>query len=680
MQLLAENLKKLEKSGKLKNWGNTNFGDKLGDKFKSARRSSKKIAGYALSKLGGQSTILRRGKRSPKSKEGVREVHSDTEEGDEMSTSSTPLLQSMSASTHNLTLSAVPPPKPPRTFKTKMLGQVANQCPIEDEEEGGLLSMNTEDDFSTDVLNALKKVSSVLDQCKVEGEEEGKGEEERDREMTTTSDTKVILNGRLPSVMSEDLGHSLVKRSESSPLLSQAAASSQSEELGTSTPDLLQRSSHSIGLQPIAESKGETLDVIDGERLVSSVPLRRRAGATPLATASLPTSKSFTSAAQIKGDSVEVKGGDTVEVKGDAVEVKGDDAAEIEEDDDDLGEFMDESALGDSKLDKRLSMMSVTSAEFYSAASSEANSTAASPDFLRHGIISPPTGVISSTILDTDENRERVTSSTSADEEYFSTPPSSPNPVDHADKMESIEPEVSIDIVDAGATLTRETAAVIMKEKEEDRKEKLEGESEERKAREDGESAERKEREVGEGEDRKEKEGESEEVLTTPVKRGNRKRSLTLSESMPFPVTIGVGSPVLIKTMSKDDNFQTEYHHLFKSKDEPDSSGLATSFSTQDLAEILGSGRSILPALAIETVKEEPSLAKEGDTPSLNEEQPSLKGEEEKAESASMADRSASPTGTCSSLGGSTSPEVIEPVIIPDDVTPDTVRSDVIMM
>ena len=132
MQLLAENLKKLEKSGKLKNWGNTNFGDKLGDKFKSARRSSKKIAGYALSKLGGQSTILRRGKRSPKSKEGVREVHSDTEEGDEMSTSSTPLLQSMSTSTHNLTLSAVPPPKPPRTFKTKMLGQVANQCPIED--------------------------------------------------------------------------------------------------------------------------------------------------------------------------------------------------------------------------------------------------------------------------------------------------------------------------------------------------------------------------------------------------------------------------------------------------------------------------------------------------------------------------------------------------------------------
>ena len=659
MQLLAENLKKLEKSGKLKNWGNSNLGDKLGDKFKSARRSSKKIAGYAWNKIGGQGTILRRGKRSSKSKEGGREVHSDTEEGDELSTSSTPLLQSMSASTHNLTLSAVPPPKPPRTFKTKVLGQVANQCPIEDEEGGGLMSMSMEDDFSTDVLNALKKVSSVLDQSKAEGEGEGEGK------MATTSDTTVILNGRLPSITSEDLEYSFVKRSESSPLLSQAMSSSQDEESGSNSPDLLQRSSHSIGLQPIAEAKGETLEVTDGGRLVSSVPLRRKAVTTPLVTASLPTSHSFTSAAEIKGDAVEVKG-DNVEVEGDAAEVKGEDIAEIEEDDH-LGEFMDESALGDtSRLDKRHSMMSVTSTEFFSAASSEANSTATSPDFLRHGIISPPTAAVSSALLDQDENRERVTSSTSADEEYFSTPPSSPNPVDQADKMESIEPEVSIDIVDAAATLTRETAAVAMKEKEDERKEREEeGEGEEGEKRDEGKSEEGTKRGGG---------GESEEFLTTPVKKGNRKRSLTLSESMPFPVTIGVGSPGLIKTMSKDDNFQTEYHRLFKSKDEPDG-GLATSFSTQDLAEILGSGKSILPALAIETVSEEPSLPKEEeDAPSLNEEQPSLKGSEEKGESASMADRSASPSGTCSSLGGSTSPEVIEPVIIPDDITPNMVR------
>ena len=680
MQLLAENLKKLEKSGKLKNWGNSNLGDKLGDKFKSARRSSKKIAGYAWNKIGGQGTILRRGKRSPKSrKEGGREVHSDTEEGDELSTSSTPLLQSMSASTHNLTLNAVPPPKPPRTFKTKVLGQVANQCPIEDDEEGGgLLSMGTEDDFSTDVLNALKKVSSVLDQSKAEGEEEGEGK------MATTSDTTVILNGRLPSITSDDLEYSFVKRSESSPLLSQAASSSsRDEELGSNSPDLLQRSSHSIGLQPIAEAKGETLEVTDGGRLVSSVPLRRKAVSTPLVTASLPTSHSFTSAAEIKDDAMEVKG-DNTEVEGDAAEVEGEDIAEIEEDDD-LGEFMDESALGDTnRLDKRHSMLSVTSTEFFSAASSEANSTTTSPDFLRHGIISPPTAAVSSTLLDVDENRERMTSSTSADEEYFSTPPSSPNPVDQADKMETTEPEVSIDIIDTAATLTRETAAVTTKGKEDERKEreegkseegkKIEGEDEEGKEREGGESEEGEKRDEGENEERTEREkGESEEILTTPMKRSNRKRSLTLSESMPFPVTVGVGSPGLIKTMSKDDNFQTEYHHLLKSKDEPDG-GLATSFSTQDLAEILGSGKSILPALAIETVSEEPSLAKEEDAPSLNEEQPSLKGSEEKGETASMADRSASPSGTCSSLGGSTSPEAIEPVIIPDDVTPNMVR------
>ena len=608
MQLLAENLKKLEKSGKLKNWGNTNFGDKLGDKFKSARRSSKKFAGYALSKLGGQGTILRRGKRSPKSKEGGREVHSDTEEGDELTTSSTPLLQSMSASTHNLSLSSVPPPKPPRTFKTKMLGQIANQCPIEDEEEGGLLKVSAEDDFSTDVLNALMKVSSVLDQCKTEEEEEG--------EMSTTSDTKVMVNGRLPSVSSDDLEYSFVKRSESSPILSQVAAgvSPQDEESASISPDLLRRSSHSIGLQPIAESKGEALDTTDGERLVSSVPLRRKVCATPLATTSLSQTQTVTAPAEVKGDA--------------PVEIEDDD-------DDDLGDFMDESVLADtSRADKRLSMMSVTSAEFYSAASSEANSTATSPDFLRRGVASPPIAITNSALVDTDENRARVTSSTSAEEEYFSTPPSSPNPVDHADKMETVEPEVSIDIVDATVTLTRES--VIAKEQEKDNEEQLD--------------------------------------QTTPVKKGNRKRSLTLSESMPFPVTVSIGSPRLIKTMSKDDNFQTEYHRLFKSKEETDSGGLATSFSTQDLDEILGSRQSILPALAIETVKEEPSLAKEEAPPSLNEEQPSLKEEGEKGESASMADRSASPTGTCSSLGGSTSPEIIEPVIIPDDITPNMVR------
>ena len=578
LHILAENLKKLEKSGKVKN-----LGDKLGDKFKSARKSSKKFTGYALSKLGAQGgTFLRRGKRSSKSKDDAREVHSDTEEGDDLTTSSTPLLHSMSASTHNLTISSVPPPKPPRTFKTKFLGQAAMQCSVGDEREDEDISKESvEDDFSTDVLNALRKVSLVMGECSVD-EDENEGQ-------LSKSDTKVIVNGCLPSVScsKSEEDHPVVKRSESSPLLSHSGISSQDDELETSSPDL-QKSSHSMGLHPIAEAKSETLEATDGERLVSSVPLRRKVCA-PLPTSSL--SQSYM-----------------------AVDDK---AAE----DVDLREFLDDSVLAD----KRLSMMSTTSADFYSAASSEANSTTASPDLLRRGVLSPPTPPSSSTL--TDSNRLRVTSSTSVEEEYFSTPPSSPNPVDQADKTAASSPPSSPNPVDqADKMVAVETRGDDMVDA------------------------------TTESSAVKAEDGQVDH--STPARKDGRKRSLTTSESMPLSVKKGRTSSGMIQTMSKDDNFQTEYHRLFKSKDDcTDSSVLATSFSTQDLADILGGGKSVLPALAIEPVKEEPSTLEE---------------EVEKGETVSSADRSISPA--CSSPGGSMSPEIIEPIVIPDEITPDMVR------
>ena len=596
LHILAENLKKLEKSGKVKN-----LGDKLGDKFKSARKSSKKFTGYALSKLGAQGgTFLRRGKRSSKSKDDAREVHSDTEEGDDLTTSSTPLLHSMSASTHNLTISSVPPPKPPRTFKTKFLGQAAMQCSVGDEREDEDISKESvEDDFSTDVLNALRKVSLVMGECSVD-EDENEGQ-------LSKSDTKVIVNGCLPSVScsKSEEDHPVVKRSESSPLLSHSGISSQDDELETSSPDL-QKSSHSMGLQPIAEAKSETLEATDGERLVSSVPLRRKVCA-PLPTSSL--SQSYM-----------------------AVDDK---AAE----DVDLREFLDDSVLAD----KRLSMMSTTSADFYSAASSEANSTTASPDLLRRGVLSPPTPPSSSTL--TDSNRLRVTSSTSVEEEYFSTPPSSPNPVDQADKMTASTPPSSPNPVDqADKTAASSPPSSPNPVDQADKMVAVETR----------------------GDDMVDATTESSAVKaedgqvdhSTPARKDGRKRSLTTSESMPLSVKKGRTSSGMIQTMSKDDNFQTEYHRLFKSKDDcTDSSVLATSFSTQDLADILGGGKSVLPALAIEPVKEEPSTLEE---------------EVEKGETVSSADRSISPA--CSSPGGSMSPEIIEPIVIPDEITPDMVR------
>ena len=196
-----------------------------------------------------------------------------------------------------------------------------------------------------------------------------------------------------------------------------------------------------------------------------------------------------------------------------------------------------------------------------------------------------------------------------ADKTAASSPPSSPNPVDQADKMVAVETRGD-DMVDA----TTESSAVKAEDGQVDH--------------------------------------------STPARKDGRKRSLTTSESMPLSVKKGRTSSGMIQTMSKDDNFQTEYHRLFKSKDDcTDSSVLATSFSTQDLADILGGGKSVLPALAIEPVKEEPSTLEE---------------EVEKGETVSSADRSISPA--CSSPGGSMSPEIIEPIVIPDEITPDMVR------
>ena len=634
MHLLAENLKKLEKSGKLKNWGN--FG--LGDKIKSARRSSKKFTGYALSKLGGgQSTLLRKVKK--KSKDGTREVHSDTEEGDDLTTSSTPLLQSMSASTHNLTLNSAPPPKPPRTFKTKFLGQDTPRCLVDDEDEEEMMKISSrDDDFSTDVLNAIKKVSSVIDQqAEIEGgEKEGVA-------------TAVVLNGCLPSEKTGEMEFSMVKRSESSPLLSHSGISSQEEESETSSPDLIQRSSHSIGLQPIAEANSEAVDTAEIERaavrLVSSVPLRRKPCPQP-PTSSLP--QSYIAPHEFR-------------------------TASFDDGDEELRKVMDDS---NSRSDKRLSIMSTTSADFFSAASSEANSMTTSPDLLRHETLSPPILPPGSTIIkETETERVREVSSVST-EEYFSTPPSSPNAVDQADKVEERREEQNKE--EAIFTMEVESATTSVAVSEEKESEEKYGEEK------DGEEKERevKDGEVNDGEG-KEREKESEDIDATPTRRDGRKRSLTLSESMSFPANSGSDKPSRgIKSMSKDDNFQTEYHHLLKIGEETtDESGvLATSFSTQDLVDIFGEPRkgSGLPSLSIEPVEEEPTsplvaAQKEGE----EKEEEEVCEEEEKIESASVADRSASPT--ISSLGGSTSPEIIEPVIIPDDITPDTVRDDVIV-
>ena len=139
MALLAENYKKLEKSGKLKNWNIA--------KIKAPKKSSFTQLSGKFSK---SYQALNRRFRSDSTKSAKlfvdRDAHSDNEDSE--GSSSTPLLHSKSVN------SLSPPPKPPRTFTQRRLdltgdGDAAN------------VLFNDGDDFSSDVLSAIKEMGVV---------------------------------------------------------------------------------------------------------------------------------------------------------------------------------------------------------------------------------------------------------------------------------------------------------------------------------------------------------------------------------------------------------------------------------------------------------------------------------------------------------------------------------------
>ena len=157
MALLAENYKKLERSGKLKNWNIA--------KIKAPKKPSFTLSG----KLSKSYQALNRRFRSESTKSKTQlehEAHSDNEDFDPTS-SATPLLHSRSANY------LVPPPKPPRTFKQRRLDLTG------DGEDTGAL-FDDADDFSSDVLSAIKKMGMVAagdgKEAKGENNEESKEE------------------------------------------------------------------------------------------------------------------------------------------------------------------------------------------------------------------------------------------------------------------------------------------------------------------------------------------------------------------------------------------------------------------------------------------------------------------------------------------------------------------------
>ena len=170
MALLAENYKKLEKSGKLKSW---NLG-----KLKTSKRSP-----FMLGKFSKSYQALNRRFRSEfsRSKYTVdREAHSDNEDSD--LSSAMPLLHSHSA--HSLN----PPTKPPRTFKQRKLDLTGDG-------DGSPSLFDSSNNFSRDVLSAIKEMGVVYTSTEDEGKENVEVGEEDSNESREERLTHSLPNG-----------------------------------------------------------------------------------------------------------------------------------------------------------------------------------------------------------------------------------------------------------------------------------------------------------------------------------------------------------------------------------------------------------------------------------------------------------------------------------------------------
>ena len=425
-----EKEKKEKKSGRGASWS-------LGDKLKSARRSSKKISNYAFSKLGeGQESIRRRLKRGPKDANTgmLREAHSDTED-DKMSSQSTPLLFSMSASTQNLsspslkqggsrTSRPTPPPKPPRTFKTKDLQDVASECPDSDADEEDICG-DKQRDFSIDVLSAIKQVGEA---CVEDGEpEEG------------------VANGHIPSIAqpsssspasSGSSGSKVILRSESSPQLSRSSLSpalNGSETAATTTQNLTETS---LRLQTITEDNTTDSAHVDSDHSLPS----------PAPVPTEETDSQVSVEVVVEGNTVHAlsKQGPSTQATptslSTSLELSVDASSSTSTNPTPDSSFttpptdfslsdlqqQDPTLLDqDQSTNKRYSIYSTTSADFYSAESSDsskANSPSPSSDIMLQKALLP----MSPRQRELGEEELRALSSMSVETDNFDTPPSSP--------------------------------------------------------------------------------------------------------------------------------------------------------------------------------------------------------------------------------------------------------------
>ena len=702
MMLLAENLTKLEKSGKLKSWEKIKGG---------ARRASLR---FSLGRFGSSSpTGLMNRKRSKQEKKerALFESHSDLEDDDDsFESSSTPLLHSVSA--NNLA-----PPKPPRTFKTKVLDMESDDSLLEDG-EGKKLSQAEDSEFA-EVLLAIKKMGTLYS----ETETETKGVEDNEN---STKHEKIVANGSVP------MG-ALVENASEDITVSTPSNDTQGSNHIDSDSKLAEHESSRVVHRD--ETTGEVTEELPG---VSELDTVRESARTEVDEGLIQQASSNTSERterRVSGgenDSTEV--GKKIAAKEDEIQQESVKSSVVfrekkvavsayqtlsppytcsinGEEDRSSSEIK---VLFD---DKRFSILSCASTEWFSADSStgdsKPNSTSISPEV--PDSVSPPSQV-------GDSIRMRFHSS---DDECFSTPPSTPNPPletpveDHVTSKSEVTNETPIENhVTSMPELTNEMAVedhvtsmpeLTDKTPVEDHVTSMPELTDKTPVEDHVTSMPELTNEVAvEGhvtsmpestnqvlDDNKAEDSKSQKVdsdvtcetttnqiadashdhVTQPhvSKRETqnpnkkRKRSLTVSSA---PVSDLRGK---LFPSSRDDNFGTEFSQRHYTDGDAGSFGMVSSFSEQDFADIF---KASIPVLNIETVDEQDGDDDAIEGPAEDEKQASQRSSVEDlndGDNSSFGEEVEKP-GTPSSLESRVeTPESIEPVVIPDDVTPDKV-------
>lgn len=425
MAQLAENFKKLEKSGKLGSSGKLEKSGKLkswGGKLKAGASRNLGRFSKSQSALYRSFTKLRRDspKASPKAspkpqrKRSELEVNSDND-SDSLTSSSTPLLLSTSAST------ATPPPKPPRTFKTKIFdtGPSAIVCPQLPSPDPPF--SQCDDDFSGNVLSAIGEMGRIYSQTEGTLGAGSTSSSEKAGQQDETNSPVVVANGRVTmGVLAQDTATSTdsLKTLVASPNHSQVQFQAEKNETGTPTERAEDSSSVPV------ESKSDTAS----ERVVTftvtvATPPGSLEGGSGLSLDELGREEEEWSEALT--DARDADPDEGLGEEEDDVETPLVTRRQLREARDEFGDHGMPSALSlpgsgggvGKDVDKRMSIMSVASTVWYSASSSSDSESL--DDF-----ISSPSQV---ELEDGIDVPVRTPSSTS---EVFNTPPSSPPTVD----------------------------------------------------------------------------------------------------------------------------------------------------------------------------------------------------------------------------------------------------------